>query len=82
MSTPANRQTVTVTSIPAVFVPTDIPPSPAGTITNQVSSAVVSTETTPFNITGIRTSFLASNPKARQDELTLSGGATGSGGGN
>ncbi len=79
LSTPFNRQTVSVTSIPAVYDPADIPPSPAGTVTNQVSSAVVTTESTPFNITGIRTSFLSSNPKARQDELTFS---SESGGGN
>jgi hypothetical protein len=53
-----------------------------GTLTNQVSTGVVTTHTTSFNLSGIRTSFIASNPQARQDESDLSSGAAGGGGGN
>lgn len=84
LSTPANPQTVSLTSIPAVYIATDDPPSPAGTVTNQVSTGIVTTHSTPFSLSGIRTSFLSSNPAARRDELRLnpSGGAGGGGGGN
>jgi hypothetical protein len=87
LSTPANPQTVSVTSVPQVVVvnPLQPPPPPPlvdGTLTNQVSTGVVTTHTTSFNLSGIRTSFIASNPQARQDESDLSSGAAGGGGGN
>lgn len=82
LSTPANRQTVTTTSIPAVYNPVDDPPSPAGTITNQVSTGIVTTESTPFTISGIRTSLFSTSPQSRQDEREFSQGAAGANGGN
>jgi hypothetical protein len=86
LSTPANPQTVSVTSVPEVVVvnPLQPPPPPPlipGAITNQTSTGVVTTHTTSFNLSGIRTSFIASNPQARQDELELSSGGAGGGGG-
>ena len=82
LSTPANPQTVSVTSIPAEYILTDDPPSPADTITNQVSTGVVTTHSTPFTLSGIRTSFNSSNPTATQDASAASGGGTGGTGGN
>jgi hypothetical protein len=61
LSSAANRQTVTMTAIPAEYVLTDDPPSPAGTITNQFIAGQVVTTSTPFNIRGLRTSYFASN---------------------
>ncbi len=77
LSTPANRQTVDVTSIPAVYDPADLPPSPAGTITNQVSTGIVTTETTPFKVKGTRTSYLFRNPQGDADAAAASTGTTG-----
>ena len=52
---------------------------PADTITNEVISGRIITETTPFTLSGIRTSFSANNPAAVQDALDSQGGG---GGGN
>lgn len=82
LSTPANLQVVNVTSIPAVYNPVDDPPSPAGTITNQVSTGFVTTESTPFTISGIRTSLFSTSPQSRQDEREFSQGSAGANGGN
>lgn len=81
LSTPANRQTVNITGIPAVYDPLDLPPSPAGSITNLVSTGTVSTETTPFEVRGVRTSYGARNPQADADAAAAAA-ATGTGGGN
>jgi hypothetical protein len=61
LSSAANPQTVNLTAIPAVYDPADVPPSPAGTITNLVVTGQVTTTSTPFNIRGMRTSYFASN---------------------
>jgi len=84
LSTPANPQTVSLTSVPILANPILPPLEPDGTITNQVSTGLVTTHSTPFQVSGIRTSFNSSNPAARQDELRLTsgGGVGGAGGGN
>jgi len=60
LSTPANQQSFSVTSIPeqppAVLPP---PTVPTNTITNQFVTGTYRTETTPFKVKGIRTSFSA-----------------------
>ena len=61
LNTPSQRQTYTSTSIPAEYVATDDPPSPAGSITNITGSALFITESVDFNITGLRTSYFAAN---------------------
>lgn len=61
LSSAANEQTATLTAIPAEYDPADVPPSPAGTITNLVVSGQVTTTSTPFSIQGMRTSYFASN---------------------
>lgn len=77
LSTPANPQTVSLTSIPAEYVLTDDPPSPEGTITNQTSTGLVTTHSTPFTLSGIRTSFNSSSPTATQDANAADGGGGG-----
>lgn len=61
LSSAANQQTVTLTGIPAVYIPTDDPPSPGGTITNEFIAGQVVTTSTPFNMRGIKTSYFATN---------------------
>jgi hypothetical protein len=80
LSTPANRQTYTITAIPEQ-VPAFPPPTtiPAGTITNEVVSGVYQTESSPFQVKGIRTSFNAFSPQAAADaNAAQAGAATGS----
>jgi len=78
LSTPANRQSWNVTVIPAV-VPGFLPPPtiPAGTLTNEYATGVFQTETTPFQIKGIRTSFNASSLQAALDQNEATGAAGG-----
>jgi len=62
LSTPANNQTIVLEADPiAVADPVGPPPRPAGTITNETISGIVLTETTPFNLVGIKTSNFATN---------------------
>jgi hypothetical protein len=61
LSSQSNPQAVSITAVPAVYDPADVPPSPAGTITNLVVSGQVATTSTPFSIRGMRTSYFASN---------------------
>lgn len=80
LSTPANRQTFEVSGVPLQPNPLVKPPFiPDGTITNEVVSGIVRTESTAFQISGIRTSFLANNPAALADQQALSGGGGGGG---
>jgi hypothetical protein len=70
LSTPANRQTVTMSGFGQTNNPL-VPPFliPPTLLTNEVISATVQTESTPFNIRGIRTSFAAVNQAAVVDQL-------------
>ena len=70
LSTPANRQTYTITATPlaAPGFPLNVP---VGTITNEVVTAIYETESTPFNIRGIRTSYITANPAALRDAREL-----------
>jgi hypothetical protein len=62
LSTPANAQTIVLEADPiAVADPVGPPPRPAGTITNETISGVIITETTPFQLSGIKTSNTAAN---------------------
>lgn len=74
LSSAANPQAATVTAIPAEYVLTDDPPSPAGTITNEFLTGQVFTASTPFNIRGIRTSFFATNVVSSATQIGAGGG--------
>lgn len=72
LSTPANRQTYSLQ--------TEITPPPAAIgdpATNVVVTGSYVTESTPFQLSGIRTSFLANNPATQSDQLGQQGGADG-----
>lgn len=72
LSTPANPQ---VYSLQTEITP---PPIAIGDpATNMVVTGSYTTESTPFQISGIRTSFLASNPAAQSDQLGSQGAAAG-----
>ena len=70
LSTPANRQTVTMSAFGQTNNPL-VPPLliPPNILTNEVVTGAVQTESTPFNIRGIRTSFAAVNQAAIVDQL-------------
>jgi hypothetical protein len=74
LSTPANNQTITLTTVPTLADNLVDPLVPPNTITNEVISGNIVTETTGFNISGIRTSFNANNPAALQDAENFQGG--------
>ena len=76
LSTPANKQTITITATPTEADTLVDPLIPVGTITNEVISAQIITETTPFNVRGIRVGNTASDPAALRDarELQQQGG--------
>jgi len=78
LSTPANNQSWSLTYIPS-SVPAFLPPPtiPAGTLTNVVASGSYQTETTPFQIKGIRTSFNASSLQAALDQSEAAAGTAG-----
>jgi hypothetical protein len=67
LSTSADPQTITITAVPTEVDPLTDPLVPAGTITNEVISAQIVTETTPFNVRGIRVGNTAVNPAAQRD---------------
>ncbi len=68
LSTPANRQSYTASGFvqqrPFIGEP---PGVPVNSLTNMFVTASYETESTPFNIRGIRTSLFANNPTAQQD---------------
>lgn len=70
LSTPANQQTVTMSAYGQTNNPL-VPPLliPPNVLTNEVVTGTVQTESTPFNIRGIRTSFAAVNQAAAVDAL-------------
>jgi len=72
LSTPANEQSYRISAVPRAT---------AGVVTNEIVSGQYTTDSTPFSISGIRTSLFANNPAALQDQRTLNP-ATGGGGGN
>jgi hypothetical protein len=51
-------------------------PTTGALVTNEIASGLVETQSSPFSLSGIRTSFFASNPQARLDQ-TGGGGAGG-----
>lgn len=69
LSTPANKQTIDLTTIPTEVDSLAKPLLPVGAVTNEIITGQVTTESTPFDIAGIRTSFTANNPAAVQDAL-------------
>lgn len=75
LSTPANPQTVTIEAVPLIPSPLVIPPGspfpPAGTVTSETMTGQITTQSTPFSISGIRTSFAANNPSALLDANEL-----------
>lgn len=76
LSTPANKQKAILSAVPTEANPFD-PLVPAGTITNEVISGRIETKTTPFKLSGVRTSFNANNPAAIQDAQDFQGGGSG-----
>jgi hypothetical protein len=80
LSTPANRQSYTITAIPeqppAVLPP---PTVPVNTITNEFVTGIYQTETTPFDVKGIRTSFNAFNLQGAVDQNAANAGANAGG---
>lgn len=75
LSTPANLQTIVVSADPTVVAdPVGPPPRPANVITNERISGIIITESTPFELQGIRTSNFSSNPAAQQDALQVNQG--------
>ncbi len=62
LSTPANPQ--------SFQIETDVIPFP-GSQTNEIVTGIYETHSTPFRISGIRTSFFANNPAAISDQATL-----------
>jgi len=74
LSTPANIQTATISAIPTEADPLLFPLIPAGTVTNEVITGQITTETTAFSLSGIRTSFTSSNPALQQSTAQGAGG--------
>lgn len=79
LSTPANLQTVNLTAVPILANPLVPPAEPANTITNLNTTGQVTTDTTCFTLSGIRTSFSSSNPTAAADANAASGASAGGG---
>lgn len=50
-------------------------PATGAVVTNEIASGVVETSSSPFSLSGIRTSFFSSNPQARLDQSGVGGGA-------
>jgi len=72
LSTPANRQSYQIESLVLPF---------PGSTTNEIVTGIYETESTPFHVSGIRTSLFSNNPAAQQDQLTLNPASGGGGGG-
>jgi hypothetical protein len=71
LSTPANRQSYQIETLV----------TPSDQRTNEIVTGIYKTDSTCFNVSGIRTSLFANNPAAQLDQLTLSGGGGAGGGG-
>jgi len=68
LNTPANPQTITASGYVQSKLPLDPPIGvPSGILTNVSFGGSYQTTSTPFNVSGIRTSFFANNPTAIQD---------------
>jgi len=78
LSTPANRQSYTITAIPeqppAFPPPSTIPPN---TITNEYVTGIYETESTPFQVKGIRTSFNSFDLQGSLDQNAANAAAGG-----
>jgi len=75
LNTPANGQTNIISAVPTQGFGPLIPPD---TITNEViSGQILMGPSTPFNLSGIRTSFSANNPAAIKDAQDNQSGAGG-----
>ena len=83
LSTPANRQSYTITAIPEQ-VPAFPPPTtiPANTITNEYVTGIYETDTTSFQVKGIRTSYTSFSLQGSQDQSAASAGTSATTGGN
>ncbi len=66
LNTPANPQ--------SYQIQVDRIPAAGATVTNEIASGLVTTISSPFSLSGIRTSLLASNPQAQQDALQFNAG--------
>ncbi len=68
LSTPANQQSYTIEAVPLQTAPGEPLPVPVNTITNEYVTGIYQTETTPFTVKGIRTSFNAFNLQGAIDQ--------------
>jgi len=80
LSTPANRQSYTITAVPLETAPGEPLPVPTATITNEYVTGIYQTETTPFQVKGIRTSYNSFNLQGAIDQNAAN--ASGQGAGN
>jgi hypothetical protein len=71
LSTPANLQTFQIQNENIGF---------PGDQTNTIVSGIVETESTPFDVKGIRTSFNSFSPQAAADQATATAATSGGGG--
>lgn len=69
LSTPANPQSYNIR--------VNRTPATGATVTNETAAGLVTTASSTFSISGIRTSLFASNPQAQQDASQLGGGGGG-----
>lgn len=82
LSTPANRQSYTASGYVQRKLPGDPPPGVGTNIsTNLYATGIYETESTAFNIRGIRTSFNAFNLQATQDQNSVNTTGASAGGG-
>lgn len=77
LSTPFDPQTITLDVVPTEADPILNPDVPAGTVISETITGRVTTASTPFNLSGIRTSFAANNPAALKDQIEFSAGQGG-----
>jgi len=83
LSTPANQQSYTASGYAQSKLPLDPPPGvQTGSLTNMTVSGSYQTDSTCFNVSGIRTSLFANNPTAQQDAAAASSAGAFGGGGN
>lgn len=69
LSTPANPQ--------SYQIQVNRTPATGATVTNETASGLVTTASSPFSVSGIRTSLFAANPLAQQDANQLGGAGGG-----
>jgi len=72
LSTPANKQSYQIQA--------QVIPGPGGDNTNEIVTGIYETESTPFQVKGIRTSYNSFSPQATLDQNAANAGSGGTGG--